>query len=141
MEEKNDDKNEESKNQEMLLRLRGNVIEYYSVNQQLKHILSRKEFLKGENMMFMKIMGIEKADFDGLFRIEMIYPEEKTGVDEILLRELVGDDIVEKLREVPVDKLVKGIEKGEVGKRAMEAVIVEDGNPYIKVFKLSSLKK
>ena len=126
---------------DMMLRLRANVIEYHSINQQLKPIFARKEYLKAENMISMRLLGIDKADFDGLYRIEMIYHEDKVGVDEMLLRQLIGDDEVEKMREVPVDKLVKKIEKGEVGKRAMEAVIIENGNPYIKVFKLNSMKK
>lgn len=152
MDDKNDNKSQndidnskmlsdESKNQEMMLRLKSNVIEYHGINQQLKPILTRKEWLKGENMMFMKMLGIEKADFDGLYRIEMIYPEDKIGVDETLLRELIGDEEVEKIKEVPVDKLIKGIEKGDIKERAMEAVIVEDGNPYIKVYKLNSMKR
>lgn len=77
-------------------------IEYYSINQQLKPLLTRKDWLKGENMMMMKLLGIEKADFDGSYRIEMLYNENKTGVDEDLLRSLIGDDIVEMLKEVPV---------------------------------------
>lgn len=139
MEEKNEI--DEIKNQEMMLRLKSNVVEYYSINQQLKPIFARKEFLKGENMMFMKMLEIERADFDNMYRIEIVYPEDKIGVNEELLIELIGNDIVEKLKEVSVNKLMKGVEKGEVGKRAIEAIITEDGNPYIKVFKINSAKK
>lgn len=131
---------EEQKKSNMMLRLKSNVIEYYGVNQQLRPFLVRKEFLKGENMMMMKILGIEVADFDP-YRIEMIYPEDKVGVDEKLLKELIGDEMVENLKEVPVDKLVKGIEKEEIPLRAMEAVLKKDGNPYLKVYKIVSVKK
>jgi hypothetical protein len=127
-------------NDELMLRLKSNAIEYYGINQQLKPILTRKDWLKGENMMMMKLLGIDKADF-GDYRIEMMYNENKIGVNEELLVELIGRDEVEKMKEVPVDKLVKLVEKGEVGKRSMEAVLVEDGNPYLKVFKLNAMKK
>lgn len=148
MEEKNDDNGKEQKgdiddfkkNQEMLLRLKSNTIEYHSINQQLKPIFARKDWLKGENMMFMKLLGIDKADF-GDYRIEMIYEQNKIGVDETLLKELIGDEMVEKMKEVPADKLVKGVEKGDILVRAMEAVIVENGNPYLKVYKLNAMKR
>ena len=136
----NDNIIEEQKKGEMLLRLKVNVVEYYSINQQLRPFLAKKEFLKGENMMMMKLLGIEVADFDP-YRIEMIYPEDKIGVDEELLKELIGDKMVENLKEVPVEKLVKGIEKEEIPLRAIEAILKKDGNPYIKVFKLNPLVK
>lgn len=131
---------EEQKKGEMLLKLRSNTIEYYGINQQLKPFLVRKEFLKAENMVSMKLLGIERADFDP-YRIEMIYPEDKIGVNEELLRELIGDEIVESLKEVAVEKLVKGIEKGTIPERAVETILKKDGNPYIKVFKIVSVKK
>jgi hypothetical protein len=135
-----DDIIEEQKKGEMLLRLRASVIEYYSINQQLKPFLVRKEFLKGENMILMKMLGIEVADFDP-YRIEMIYPIDKIGVDEDLLKELIGCQLVEELKEVPVDKLVKGIEKGTIPERAVEAILKKDGNPYLRVYKIVSVKK
>ena len=131
---------EEQKKCEMLLRLKTNVVEYYGINQQLRPFLVRKEFLKGENMMFMKLLGIEVADFDS-YRIEMIYPENKIGVNEELLKELIGCQMVEDLKEVPVEKLVKGIEKGTIPERAAEAILKQDGNPYLKVYKIISVKK
>lgn len=83
----------------------------------------------------MKILGIDRADFDS-YRIEFICPEDKIGVNEDLLKELIGNEMVESLKEVPVDKLVKGIENGTIPERAVEAIIKKAGNPYIKVFKL-----
>ena len=136
----NDNIIEEQKKGEMLLRLKVNVVEYYSINQQLRPFLVKKEFLKGENMMFMKMLGIDVADFDP-YRIEFICPEEKIGVNEELLRELIGDEMVENLLEVPVDKLVKGIERKEIPERAVEAILKKDGNPYLKVYKIVSVNK
>ena len=136
----NDNIIEEQKKGEMLLRLKANVVEYYSINQQLRPFLVKKEFLKGENMMMMKMLGIDRADFDP-YRIEFICPEDKVGVDEDLLKELIGDEMVENLKEVSVEKLVKGIEKEEIPLRAVEAILKKDGNPYIKVFKLNPLVK
>ncbi|MBZ5529618.1 MAG: hypothetical protein LAN71_17185 [Acidobacteriia bacterium] len=124
----------------LMLRLKANTVEYYSINQQLRPFLVRKEFLKAENMMFMKLLGIEVADFDP-YRIEMIYPEDKIGVNEELLKELIGCQIVEELKEVPVDKLAKGIENGTIPQRAVEAILKQDGNPYIKIFKIVSMKR
>lgn len=57
------------------------------------------------------------------------------------MRTLIGDEIVDNIKEVPVDKLVKGVEKGDIKERAMEAIIKEQGNPYLKVYKLNSMKK
>ena len=88
----------------------------------------------------MKILGIEIADFDP-YRIEMIYPEDKIGVNEELLKELIGCQMVEDLKEVPVEKLVKGIEKGIIPERAVEAILKKDGNPYLKVYKIIAVKK
>ena len=90
--------------------------------------------------MFMKMLGIDVADFDP-YRIEFICPEEKIGVNEELLRELIGDEMVESLLEVPVDKLVKGIERKEIPERAVEAILKKDGNPYLKVYKIVSVNK
>lgn len=133
---------EDTKNNDILmLRLKANVIHYYGINQALKPILAKKEFLKAENMMFMKMLGLDKAEFDGLYRIEVITPTEKIGVDENLLIELIGKEEVDKLKEVPVKKLVKCIETGNVKERAIEAIITEPGKPYLKVFKLNSIKK
>jgi hypothetical protein len=140
MENESDNILEEQKKGEMLLSLKANAVEYYGINQQLKPFLIRKEFLKAENMMMMKLLGIERADFDP-YRIEMIYPEDKIGVDEEMLRELIGNEIVENLKEVPVEKLAKGIERGTIPLRATEAIIKRDGNPYLKVFKIVSVIK
>lgn len=130
--------NDATKNDELMLKLRANVIEYYGINQQLKPILVRKEYLKGENMMLLKLLQIQKADF-GDYRIEMIYPTEKVGVNEDLLVSLIGKDEVEKLKDVNIERLVKNIENKKIGERALESILTQEGNPYLKVYRLNGM--
>jgi len=106
------------------------MLEYRQRALELKAMEREQDFLKVENLALMNALGL-KIFSHGTLDIEVKCNNKKIGVDEFRLASLIGRENTDKLKIVPIDAVLKGVEDGSLPPTASTTIITIPGKDFV----------
>jgi hypothetical protein len=117
---------------ELLEKLSENMNEYFANSLRIKEIEKIQDRFKIENLELMRQLELSTYSTESL-SINVIQNHKKVGVDENALSALIGKDVVDRLKIVPVTAITNGIKDKTLPVSANNCILTVPEEPYTKI--------
>lgn len=126
--------------QEIIDKLSKNMTEYYENSLQIKEIEKIQDKLKLEDLEIMRQLEFKTYSND-ILSIQVMQNHKKIGVNENALAALIGKDVVDRLKTVPITAITQGIKNKTLPETAMNCILTVPEEPYTKITPIKTTAK